>query len=492
MAKRWQDLHDLIHSLSPAEKGYFKKHWAGFSGEELPKSLAVFDLLAKMKVLKEDKVLALIGGSANTQKSLRNHLHKQILRSLRLYKNDADTGFALRESLDYIEILQKKGLYKQALSLLTKGTAIAADMKMQPYHVLFLIQQKQFLNQYPEKDKTELAVAISKTILSASALIVNRELIKLGHVKSLYWNNVFVPLRDDAIRTESELLLNNLLAIDAQSIEDYSEKNLLFAALSNIYLLHGDIASAIIHQNRSVLLMESMDVRKINRVLSYVSALYNLASLQINIKQFDAVAAQIMKIKNLNLVSTHETHFVNAVICCLEAQLLQSNTALPFNAPALEAITQQLGEDKPIPNLFYDSHFALMCYCVQHNQYQQALDRSQFLYQNRLEHSQQSFHVHVRLMHIIIHFKHNNIQLLPFLIRNTYRFMLKQELNYQIEKSLLRFFRKIPAQVNAIEMRLLLTDLYHEINEIALQPSEARVMEMYFNYAGWLEQEINT
>ena len=82
------------------------------------------------------------------------------------------------------------------------------------------------------------------------------------------------------------------------------------------------------------------------------------------------------------------------------------------------------------------------------------------------------------------------MQLLPFLIRSTYRFMLKQELNYQIEKSLLRFFRRILTKINRAEILTLFQQLLDEINAIAENPAEARVMLIYFNYAGWLESEI--
>ena len=81
-------------------------------------------------------------------------------------------------------------------------------------------------------------------------------------------------------------------------------------------------------------------------------------------------------------------------------------------------------------------------------------------------------------------------QLLPFLIRSTYRFMLKQELNYQIEKSLLRFFRKILTKINRTEILTLFQQLLNEIIAIAENPAEARVMLIYFNYSGWLESEL--
>ena len=79
---------------------------------------------------------------------------------------------------------------------------------------------------------------------------------------------------------------------------------------------------------------------------------------------------------------------------------------------------------------------------------------------------------------------------MPFLIRSTYRFMLKQELNYQIEKSLLRFFRKILTKINRTEILTLFQQLLNEIIAIAENPAEARVMLIYFNYSGWLESEL--
>lgn len=490
MGKSWQHLHALVQNLSAAEKGYFKKHWNGFSEQETSKSLEVFDLLVRMKVFDESKIKSMFRGSPSSLKSLRTHLYKQILRSLRLYNNDADLGFTLREYLDYIEILNKKGLHEQCIPLLNKGKALAFDMKMFPYQVQFFIMEKQFLNQYAEKDKTIIAQQISKNIIAASTLIVNREVIKLGHVKSIYWNNVYFPLRDEAVVLESTSLLQTLLQIDEHSIEDYSEKNLLYSALSNIYLLHGNIDNAILFQQKSVALMEAMDVRKINKILSYVSALYNLASLFIYTNDFENVSIQLAKINGVAIHFKSEKQFVNAVTCCLEAKLLQHSID-DFSEEKVIQIETAMGEEQPIPNLFYDSKFALLSYCIKNKQYKAALDRSHDLFTEKYRHSQISFHVHVRLLHILVHYKNNNMQLLPFLIRNTYRFMLKQELHYQVEKALLRFFKKIASLINKVDIHLLFQELLHEINLISKDPAEARVMLIYFNYAVWLKEEIN-
>ena len=99
MGKSWQHLHELVQNLSPAEKGYFKKHWNGFSENTAPKSLEVFDLLVRMKTFNESKIKTSFAGSASALKSLRTHLYIQILRSLRLFNQDTDLGFTLREYL---------------------------------------------------------------------------------------------------------------------------------------------------------------------------------------------------------------------------------------------------------------------------------------------------------------------------------------------------------------------------------------------------------
>ena len=490
MSKSWENIYALVQSLTPAERGYFKKHWAGFSGTESRRSLNVFNLLMKMQTLDEVKLKKNIGGTANSMKSLRTHLYKQILRSLRLMNNDADVGFRLRENIDFIEILRKKGLYSQAMQILNKSAGLSIELKMQPYFVMLLIQQKQFLNQYAEEEKIQIATGIANDIITASQFIINREQIKISHLKSIYWNNVYVPLRDENIMAESRNLLQTLLLIDDASIDDYSEKNLLYSGLSNICLLHGNITSAIQYQQRSIDLMESIDLNKINRQLSYASALYNLASLYLFEKDIGGAENQLKKIRSMEISSLHDIQFVNAIVCCLQAQILQHNEAIPFLPHEVLTIQNQLGDEKPIPNLFYDTRFALMCYCVYHNQYAMALDISNDMFQNKISHSQNSFHVHVRLLQIIIHYKNNNILLLPFLIRSTYRFMLKQNLNYQIEKALLRYFRRIPAQVSSNEMRALFIDLLHEIQSISRNRSEAHIMTIYFNYARWLSMEI--
>ncbi|MEZ5014399.1 MAG: hypothetical protein R2794_08920, partial [Chitinophagales bacterium] len=297
-------------------------------------------------------------------------------------------------------------------------------------------------------------------------------------------------LRDAEVAAESRALLDKLLQIDADTITDYAEKNLLFSAISNIYLMHDEIDHAIAFQERTIRLMESVDLRALNKVLSYVAALYNLASLMIQARVPGGVRKVMATIRHLEAQTEHEKKFINAVLCFLRSVLLRFEHTNIFAEEEYHAIAADLGAEMVIPTLYHDTYFALLVYALQHAQYREALDRAYFLLHSPYAHSQVSMQVHVRLLHILIHYRMQHTLLLPSLIRQTYRYMRKQELKYAVEKSILYFFGSLLHRVDKEDMRRQFKKLHSELEMIAQEPGEMRVLHMYFNYLDWLEAEM--
>ena len=60
MNGNWTELYDLIHSMNPSEKGYFRKFVGGY-GEATDKVYDfLFTLLDKQSMLDEDKIVAIV------------------------------------------------------------------------------------------------------------------------------------------------------------------------------------------------------------------------------------------------------------------------------------------------------------------------------------------------------------------------------------------------------------------------------------------------
>ena len=100
MNGKWQELHELIHTMSPSEKGYFRKFVGGYSDGEDKVYEYLFDLLDKQTILDEDSIVARLRTKCKNLHTVRNHLYNQMLKSLSSYYSKKHLTFELREALN--------------------------------------------------------------------------------------------------------------------------------------------------------------------------------------------------------------------------------------------------------------------------------------------------------------------------------------------------------------------------------------------------------
>jgi hypothetical protein len=116
------DLFDLIKSLSPSEKRYFKVYAAATGGKETAGYMKLFNFLEKMPVYDEAAIKKKFKHERFIRQLsvLKNYLHDIILRNLlhssREYRPVAD----LQIQLCAVQLLYEKGLHKNCLKLIKK------------------------------------------------------------------------------------------------------------------------------------------------------------------------------------------------------------------------------------------------------------------------------------------------------------------------------------------------------------------------------------
>mgnify|MGYP000371151749 FL=1 len=111
-------LHELIQSLTKSEKRYYKLH-ASFvmKNSEENQYLRLFDILERAKVYDEVKVMKELK-DVKEYFVIKNVLYSSILKSLAgLYAEKSSRMFT-RSKLNEIDILFRKGLYKQGHKLI--------------------------------------------------------------------------------------------------------------------------------------------------------------------------------------------------------------------------------------------------------------------------------------------------------------------------------------------------------------------------------------
>jgi len=490
MADSWKTLHQLIHSMSPTEKGYFRKFQAGYRVKEAKVYDYLFDLLEEMESPNDELILKAMKNRCKNLQSTRAYLYQQILKSLRNYNSKKNIHFDFREQLDTIEILQSKGLHKEAYQLIEKGLLRCKATFTPTYELIFLQYQKNAIQHLEENKKPIVRNQNNTQIIAAANFITGRQHIIEGYAQSIQWLNNHFPLYDEQVKSTSLDLLSQLQQIAAQHEFDFGEKNLLYAGMANICRLHGRLDEAVNYQLVTIGLMENIDLVQLNREASYVGALLNLGSMYFENKQYDALELLIHKMTSLKFHSASANMINHSVTYVLKIHLhsdtRQFETISKYAADGEIFFT----ENNTIPNITFDFHIRLLAYYIHTKQYDKALTKANFMLNSSYTHSQPSFHIHVRLMNLIIHYKLQHHKLLPSLFRNTYRFMSNYRHTYKTEATILNFLRRTLNSRDKFETNKVLNNLYQQLQSATSEKTEGSFFRSYFDYTEWLRSEL--
>src|SRR5690349_13396234 len=94
-------IFELIKTMTPAEKGYFKKQASFQSADDQHTYIKLFNIIDKQGKYDEGKILKRFEGHrlANNLSAAKNYLYKAILKSLRTYHANTSIDEQLYEML---------------------------------------------------------------------------------------------------------------------------------------------------------------------------------------------------------------------------------------------------------------------------------------------------------------------------------------------------------------------------------------------------------
>ncbi len=217
-----QLLFELIQSLTKSEKRSFKLYSKRSGGATETKYIKLFDIMERLDKYDEEQILKKLPNTSKTQfANLKSHLYGQILGSLRISNLKHDIDIDLREQLDYIRVLYKKGLYNQSLRLLNRAKNITGDYRKDLFQLALLDYEKQIRSQ----QVFELEEAQADDIDAQT----DRAMRRFMNVQKFFTLATKLKARfveNGMVKSEREL--NNLKALFYTNLPDYNESELAF------------------------------------------------------------------------------------------------------------------------------------------------------------------------------------------------------------------------------------------------------------------------
>lgn len=230
------ELFQLIHSLKPQEKSYFRQYMSKMDkGKKQISSLFLFDGINKMKTYSEEIIKEEVIKKFHIYDfpKLKNSLSYTILSSLVDFHSSASNSIKLNQILSEVEILVSKNLLSKALSIIKKAKKLAAPTEQFDYLQL-LLEFEQSIYSAMNSPRTRNIIAEKITLLEKQKnLLIHQQ--NRNDIYSFYIKNAEVFGTED-----KKLIENSLQKADAlpAPISFKAKKQLLNSKALGYYFLN--------------------------------------------------------------------------------------------------------------------------------------------------------------------------------------------------------------------------------------------------------------
>ena len=288
-------IHKLIKAMSPAEKRYFKRHYAS----EQSNLTQLFDYINNMQEYDEEKVKQEFSDSKLSQnlKVYKVQLLNLLLKSLTSYYNKSNPKSIIRIGLEEVDILMEKQLYDHAYNRLKKVKQECH--KYQEFSYLIEIGFLEFKLQYIKSDRigmsqnpvfSEIQESLKNmeeqirfTVLSAKVMD-DRKRINAPEASANYTAYYQKIMEHQLMQTEAS----------ENGFRSTLSRNII---LSNLYFFIKDQEKELLARKANVALFDQEPHFKSYLVFEYLAVLLNYSNLCLERKEYDIVENMVTQAK---------------------------------------------------------------------------------------------------------------------------------------------------------------------------------------------------
>lgn len=488
-------LFQLIHSLTIAEKGYFKKYSAKHVLGEKNDYMILFEALDSLVEYNEqdlqDKVKEY--GFAHRLSAVKHYLNKVILESMRAFYSETTVERTLLEMLADISFLWRRNLRSQAGKTAKKALKLSLEYEEFELSLKIITWIETIFHQidnnivYVPDDVVTLRDTVTKKLLTL------KELNAISEKLNFYMSRTGIKT-DDFPQEITDLISHPLLQSNDHELSLYAALK-----LNNIYMVYHsyfDITPGlgIVYAKRSY------DIWRNNLHLAKEKPKYYIMSVQqyiqrcIFVRQFDTIAPIMDELRSF-IHSLHgpqyesarsEGYFALANLECLTAMNAGKFTEGIHQSArwesSLRPYEELLGPELLRPFFFNAAIIAFV---------EDDKKRALHFLQRSLTYPlniRQDIVSAARLAETLIHFDMGNVRWIEYSTRTLYRYIGTRQRLGRIEKSVVKFLRKLTEIRNRKEFITICKRIYTDITANSTLYSSSFVSLIAFD--SWLLSKI--
>ena len=489
-----QLLFELINSLTKSEKRSFKLFAKRSGATDQAKFIRLFDAMEGMKSYDEPAIMKKMPEVTKTQfANLKSHLYGQILASLRLSNLKHDIDIELREQLDYIRVLYKKGLYYQSLRVLNRAKNITGDYRKDLFQLALLDYEKQIRSQQVFDLKESYADELEKETQEALA--------RFSKVQTFFTLATKMKARfveKGMVKGEAEM--NNLKALFYTSLRDVEEDELAFNEKFYFYrayywfsYLTYDFANCVKYAEKWVNSFRESGLDR-KRKAGYLKGLNRLLQSAFRIDDVEKFNTYYA------LFNEFEEAEGSGITSNTAALLLKYRTLQTFNQTFLQAdfaekkglVESLLNQVKSSESIIDNHNLTVIHYKA--GVYYFALEQytESRYYLNKLINEpgglRSDLKGFARIISVLIDYDSGQEEHIDRKIKAAYVYIKQAENLGELQDAFLNFFKKL-GDLFPQEVKKSFRDLKAQLEQLNKDPYAAKPL-LYFDMLSWLDAKI--
>ena len=486
-------LFNLIKSLSGSEKRYFKLY-ASNGIEKGRKYIKLFDAIYAQQAFEEESLIRLIykNKSIESRKysELKAYLYDLILKSLQNYDEKSSLNFRLKNLLQNISVLFKRGHYEECKDIIYKANKLAT--KYEEFSVLlellawkkkiaYIQSNSAFLEQeFEQIDQDE------KTYLHQLQNISDYQRIFFKIMASIRKENL---LRNQAQKLALKKLLEDDLMSSIDKAKSYKAR-ILYLRIYGLYYY-----SILKYQKfydcskRLLGLIESKPLFLKENTTEHISALSNYILSCGVLELYKEVNVGLKKLRIIKAKTIDDERIIHFQYYSMNFSLC---IATGNFEQGLDFLQQQQKEQKKFEARLFESgsfYFSYFYIYFGVEDYDKALEYLNKWLNLPKSIERQDLQSLARILNLIIHYEMKNTILLEYLLRSSYRYLRNRNRAYKIEQKVLGFIKDSLKIHGNKALKTAFVQLKKNIETLAELPSE-NAMLRYFNFIAWIDSKI--
>lgn len=492
--KASDNLFNLIHSLTRAEKRYFRLFSQMQAGNK--NYLKLFDFVESQEEYDESIIKSTFKNEIFIRQLTRTkgYLYDLILKSLRNFYSQESVGTILKGMLTDIYILYQKRMYRQCEKLVLQAKSLA--LKHEKFLLLLDLLTWQIelmqITYFIGKEKKQIEKAHNEILECLNRYRkINDYLLLSNRVFLMVSKKGFI--RTATEKKELQKLFETPLLLHKPHNGSYEESFYYYLCKGLFYYLQMDYVNACYYTSTLASLMELRKEITQEKITQYSAVLNNLCIYQISLKKFKEATQTIQKLKAIaprQKLHSQELYFIAAN---LELLLHASRGTFEEGVKFAEKLERErnLFPEKAMAGKFetpMNYRIAYLYFGL--NNYRKAnyyLNKILNMEEIDLRNDIQCFAL---IISLIVHYEMGNYELLHYIIKSNFRYLQKKNRLYKFEGLLLEFFKKhLTKSPGRKDMVSGFRQLKENIEKVIEDPLEKNALT-YFDILSWIDSKI--